>query len=183
MGYLASPIFCTPAQNILEYLAPPVWNILRIFGTPSGKNVPLIELHLALIMARFFFNCTKKMSCAVRLFDTLNQNLFYIKSLHDININIMDYSNSNKDREATKDYYSSKDDGEATKKNEDYYSSEDDGEATKKNEDYYSSEDDGETSKKNEDYYSDGGEDEGGANPATPKKTKKEQRRRPTTRS
>ena len=48
----------------------------------------------------------------------------------------MDYSNSNKDREATEDYYSSEDDGEAIKKNEDYYSSEDDGEATKKNEDY-----------------------------------------------
>lgn len=35
----------------------------------------------------------------------------------------MDYSNSNKDREAaTEDYYSSEDDGEATKKNENYYS-------------------------------------------------------------
>ena len=77
VGYLASPIFCTPAQNILEYLAPTVQNILKIFGTPSRKNVPLIELYLALIMARFF-NCTKKkMACAVRLFDTLNQNLFY----------------------------------------------------------------------------------------------------------
>ena len=81
MGYLASPIFCTPTQNILEYWAPPVRNILRIFGTPSGKNVPLIELRLALIMARFFYCTKKKMAFAVRLFDTLNQNLLYIKSL------------------------------------------------------------------------------------------------------
>ena len=34
----------------------------------------------------------------------------------------MDYSNSNEDREATEDYYSSEDDGEAYKKNKDYYS-------------------------------------------------------------
>ena len=82
MGYLASPIFCTPAQNILEYLAPPVRNILKIFGTPSGKNVPLIELRLARSFFFFFFFCTKKkMACAVRFFDTLNQNLLYIKSL------------------------------------------------------------------------------------------------------
>ena len=83
MGYMASPIFCTPAQNILECLAPPIQNILRIFGTPSGKNVPLIELRLALIMAHFFFIVAtkKKMACAVQLLDTLNQNLLYIKSL------------------------------------------------------------------------------------------------------
>ena len=67
----------------------------------------------------------------------------------------MDYSNSNKDRDATEDYYSSEDE-EATKKNEDYYSSEDDGEATKKN----------------EDYYSDGGEDEGGAKSSDPDEDK-----------
>ena len=99
----------------------------------------------------------------------------------------MDYSNSNKDRDATEDYYSSEDeeatkknedyyssedDGKATKKNEDYYSSEDDGEATKKNEDYYSSEDDGEATKKNEDHYSDGGEDEGGAKSSDPDEDK-----------
>ena len=126
-----------------------------------------------------FFNCTKKkMACAVRLFDTLNQNLLYIKSLLSHTSYIISisqyhgllkqatriekqprtiYYSSKDDGEATnknKDYYSSKDDGEATKKNKDYYSSKDDGEATKKNKDYYSSKDDGEATKKNKDYYS-----------------------------
>ena len=99
------------------------------------------------------------MACAVRIFDTLNQNLLYIKSLLSHTSYIISISISWTTQTATR-----------IKKQPRtvYYSSEDDGEATKKNEDYYSSEDDGEATKKNEDYYSDGGEDEGGAKSSDP---------------
>ena len=83
------------------------------------------------------------MACAVRLFDTLNQNLLCIKSLLSHTSYIISISiswTSNKDRDATEDYYSSEDDGEATKKNEDHYS--------------------------------DGGEDEGGAKSSDPDEDK-----------
>ena len=32
IGYLASPIFCIPIHSIFHT---PIWNILRIYGTPK----------------------------------------------------------------------------------------------------------------------------------------------------
>ena len=62
MGYLASPLLCTPAQFILGYCVPRVRNILRISGTPLGNNVPpMIErASRSRSIEPALFNCTKK---------------------------------------------------------------------------------------------------------------------------